>query len=60
MFVKQLINFENSIPFWQMTHSQLFHQILYFPSEFFLKTFIENVNISETNVVSVQQAQVLR
>lgn len=48
-----------------MEYSQIFHQILYFPSEkryFWIYLFIylfENFNISENNVISVELAQVL-
>jgi hypothetical protein len=51
------------IPFQQMKNSQMFYQILYFPSEnMFLKNIfkIKKIKISENNIISVKLAQVLQ
>jgi hypothetical protein len=45
------------MPFQQMIHSQLLHQILYFPSEFVFpwkQVIFENFNISEHNMIRVE------
>ncbi len=52
------------IPFWKMIYSQIFHQILHFPSgkKCLLKNNIFSVKIStffESNVISVKLAQIL-
>jgi hypothetical protein len=39
-----------------MVYSQIFHQIISFPLEFY---FFENINISENNIISVELAQLL-
>jgi hypothetical protein len=41
-----------------MIYSQIFHQILYFPSQFYF--LFENFKISENNIISVELAQVLQ
>lgn len=50
------------ITFQQMIHSQIFHQILYFPSKkkILKKIFVESFNISENALISVELAQVLQ
>jgi hypothetical protein len=46
-----------------MIYFQIFHQILYFPSEkkkWGRNESFENFNISENNIISVELAQVFR
>jgi hypothetical protein len=40
-----------------MVYSQIFHQIIYFPSEFY---FFENFKISDNNIISVELVQLLQ
>jgi len=50
------INFEDFI---STIHSQIFHQILYFQSQKKSDFFFKVSNISENNIISFEQAQVL-